>query len=198
MTGSSTANNQNDVDPASYLSIDFTREMDASTLSGAITIEPFVSFALRLDPTDGRRVVLAPDSLLDPSTSYTVDVTTAALDAHGNRLDRNQSFVFQTGLALPLRHWGAFATAVAGGPSGGVWIVNGSGFPRRLVDAASVQSFSWSPDGSRLLIQTDIVNWAAFTPGGGLGPAPFSALLASAPAAGFWYFYICRDCTPHP
>src|SRR5260370_10755188 len=91
MTGSSTANNQNDVDLASYLSIDFTREMDASTLRGAITIEPFVSFAVRLDPTDGRRAVLAPDSLLDPSTAYTVDVTTAALDAHGNRSEEHTS-----------------------------------------------------------------------------------------------------------
>jgi dipeptidyl aminopeptidase/acylaminoacyl peptidase len=197
VTGSSPANNQNDVDPASYLSIDFTREMDASTLIGAITIEPFASFAVRLDPTDGRRAVLAPDSLLDPSTSYTVDVTTAALDAHGNRLDRNQSFVFHTGLALPLRHWVAFATAVAGGSSGGVWIVNESGFPRRLVDAASVQSFSWSPDGSSLLIQNDVASWTAFNPAGGSTLLPFTATWASALAAGLGYVYIDMGGTLH-
>src|SRR5260370_38375917 len=115
-------------------------------------MELFVSFAVRPDPTDGRRAVLAPDSLLDSSSAYAVDVRTAALDAHGNRLDRNQSFVFQTGLAVPLRHWVAFATALAGGPSGGVWIGNESGFPPRLVQAPSGQSFSWSADGSSLLI----------------------------------------------
>lgn len=197
VTGSSPANNQSNVDPASYLSIDFTREMDASTLNGAITIEPFVSFAVRLDPTDGRRAVLAPDSLLDPATTYTVNVTTAALDAHGNRLDRNQSLIFQTGPSVPLRHWVAFATAVAGGSSGGVWIVNESGFPRRLVDAPSVQSFSWSPDGSSLLIQTDIASWTAFNPAGGSTPLPFTATWASALAAGLGYVYIDMVGTLH-
>jgi hypothetical protein len=197
VTGSSPANNQSNVDPASYLSIDFTREMDASTLNGAINIEPFVSFAVRLDPTDGKRAVLAPDSLLDPATTYTVDVTTAALDAHGNRLDRNQSFNFQTGPSVPLRHWVAFATAIASGSSGGVWIVNESGFPRRLVEAPSVQSFSWSPDGSSLLIQTDIASWTAFSPAGGSNPLPFTASWASALAAGLGYVYIDMDGTLH-
>jgi Bacterial Ig-like domain len=197
VTGSSPANNQSDVDPASYLSIDFTREMDASTLEGAITIEPFVRFSARLDPTDGRRAVLAPDSLLDPSTTYTVDVTTAALDAHGNRLDHNQGYVFHTGPALPLRHWVAFATALAGGSSGGVWIVNESGFPRRLVDAPSVQSFSWSPEGSSLLIQTDPGSWTAFAPGGGSTPLPFTGAWASALAAGLGYVYIDLSGTLH-
>jgi hypothetical protein len=197
VTGSSPANNQGNVDPASYLSIDFTREMDASTLNRAISIEPFVPFAVRLDPIDGKRAVLAPDSLLEPATTYTVDVTTAALDAHGNQLDRNQTFVFQTGSTLPLRHWVAFATAIAGGSSGGVWIVNESGFPRRLVEAPSVQSFSWSPDGSSLLIQTDITSWTAFNPAGGSTPLPFTASWASALAAGRGYVYIDLDGTLH-
>src|SRR5260370_33091979 len=104
-------------------------------------MELFVSFAVRPDPTDGRRAVLAPDSLLDSSTAYTVDVTTAAFDAHGNRLDRNQSFVFQTGLAVPLRHWVAFATALAGAPSGGACIVSESGVPLQPVVEASGEWF---------------------------------------------------------
>jgi hypothetical protein len=197
VTGSSPANNQSDVDPASYLSIDFTRDMDASTLEGAITIEPFVRFSARLDPTDGRRAVLAPDTLLDPSTTYTVDVTTAALDAHGNRLDHNQRYIFNTGPALPLRHWVAFATALAGGSSGGVWIVNESGFPRRLVDAPSVQSFSWSPEGSSLLVQTDPGKWTAFAPGGGSTPLPFTGAWAAALAEGLGYVYIDLGGTLH-
>jgi hypothetical protein len=197
VTGSSPANNESSVDPASYLSIDFTREMDASTLSGAITIAPFVPFSVRLDPTDGRRAVLAPDSLLDPSTTYRVNVGTAALDAHGNRLDRNQSFVFHTGPARPLRHWVAFATALAGGSSGGVWIVNESGFPRRLFDGPSVQSFSWSPDGSSLLIQTDGGSWSSFAPEAGSTPMPFKGNWAAALAAGLGYVYIDAAATLH-
>ncbi len=197
VTGSNPANNQSDVDPASYLSIDFTREMDASTLEGAITIEPFVRFSARLDPTDGRRAVLAPDALLEPSTTYTVNVTTAALDAHGNRLDHNQTYAFHTGPALPLRHWVAFATALTGGSSGGVWIVNESGFPRRLVDAPSVQSFSWSPEGSSLLIQTNPGSWTAFAPGGDSSPLPFTGNWAAALAAGLGYGYIDMTGTLH-
>jgi Big-like domain-containing protein len=197
VTGSIPANNQSDVDPASYLSIDFTREMDASTLEGAITIEPFVRFSARLDPTDGRRAVLAPDALLEPSTTYTVNVTSAALDAHGNRLDHNQTYAFHTGPALPLRHWVAFATALTGGSSGGVWIVNESGFPRRLVDAPSVQSFSWSPEGSSLLIQTDPGSWTAFAPGGDSSPLPFTGNWAAALAAGLGYAYIDLTGTLH-
>ncbi len=119
VASSAPANNESDVDPASYLSIDFTREMDASTLGSSITIEPSIPFSVRLDPADAKRAVVAPDLLLDPSTTYTVDVSTAALDAHGNQLYRNQSFVFTTGSSRPLRHWVAFATALADGSSGG-------------------------------------------------------------------------------
>src|ERR1700730_2024810 len=71
LAGSSPANNESDVDPASYLSIDFSREMDASTLASAITIVPFVPFSVRLDPTDSRRAVGAPDSLPDPYPTHT-------------------------------------------------------------------------------------------------------------------------------
>ncbi len=190
VAGSNPANSENDVDPAAYLSIDFTREMDATSLASAITIEPFVPFSVRLDPTDGRRAVVAPDSLLDPLTTYTVNVGTAALDAHGNQLDRNQSFVFHTGATRPLRHWVAFAAALADGSSGGVWIVNESGFPRRVFDGPSVQSFSWSPEGSSLLIQIGAATWSAYTPGGTLTPLPFTATWAGALTAGLGYVYI--------
>ncbi len=190
VVSSAPGNSESDVDPASYLSLDFTREMDASTLGGAITIEPSVPFSVRLDPADAKRAVVAPDLLLDPSTSYTVDVSTAALDLHGNQLYRNQSFVFTTGPSHPLRHWVAFATALADGSSGGVWIVNESGFPRRVFDGPSVHSFSWSPDGSTLLIQGDSLSWSAFTPGVGSTQLPFKAVWAAALAAGLGYVYI--------
>ena len=190
VTGSTPANNETDVDPASYLSIDFTRDMDASTLGGAITIEPTVPFSVRLDPTDARVAVVAPATLLAPSTTYTVSVSTAGLDAHCNQLDRDLSFVFHTGAARPLHNWVAFATTLSDGSSGGVWIVNDRGFPRQLFDGAGVQSFSWSPEGTSLLIQTDAVSWATFTPSVGSTPLPFKATWAAALAAGRGYVYI--------
>src|SRR5260370_7954653 len=110
MTGPSPANNQSDVAPAAYLSIAFTREMDASTLDSAITIEPFVLFSVRLDPTDGRRAVLAPDSLLDPTTTYTVNISTAAGDAHANRPAHNQTPAVHTCPPPPLPRHTAITT----------------------------------------------------------------------------------------
>ena len=190
LAASSPSDDESNVDPASYLSIDFTRDMDASTLASAITLRPFVPFSVRLDPADARRAVVAPDSLLDPSTAYTVNVSTAALDAHGNQLARNESFVFTTGAARPLHHWIAFATSFANGSSAGVWIVNESGFPRLLFAGPSVQSFSWSPEGSRLLIQTTITTWSAFTPGQGSVQLPFTATWAAVLAQGRGYVYI--------
>src|SRR5260370_27374542 len=106
--------------------------MDASTLGSAITIEPSVPFSVRLDPADAKRAVVAPGLLLDPSTTYTVAVSTAAIDAHGNQLYRNQSFVFTTGQSRPLRHCVAFSTALADGSSGAEWIVHERCLPRRL------------------------------------------------------------------
>jgi len=197
VVASAPANDEADVDPASYLSIDFTREMDATTLASAITIEPSVPFSVRLDPADAKRAVVAPESLLDPSTTYTVDVSTAALDAHGNQLDRNASFAFTTGPSRPLRHWVAFATALADGSSGGVWIVNESGFPRRVFGGPSVHSFSWSPEGSTLLIQGEALSWSAFTPSVGSTQLPFKAAWAAALASGLGYVYIDTGGTLH-
>ena len=197
VAGSTPANLDSNVDPASYLAIDFTREMDPSTLSNAITIEPSVPFSVRLDPTDAKRAVVAPDSLLTPATTYTVNVGTAALDAHGNQLDRDQTIVFHTGPARQLHHWVAFTTALRDGSSGGVWIVNESGFPRQIFSGSSVRSFSWSPDGASLLVQTDVVSWSVFTPGTGATTLPFTATWAAALAAGRGYVYMQSDGTLH-
>ncbi|TMD00468.1 MAG: hypothetical protein E6J05_03355 [Chloroflexi bacterium] len=187
---SAPADKENDVDPASYVSIDFSREMDVSTLAGAITIGPVVPFTVRLDPTDGRRAVVVPGSLLNPGTLYTIWISTAALDSHGNQLNRAVSFAFNTGAVRPLHHWVSFATSLADGTSGGVWIVNESGLPRRLYDAQSVRSFSWSPEGTSLLVQTGAATWSSFTPGTGSKPLPFNGVWAAQLEAGRGYIYI--------
>jgi hypothetical protein len=194
---SAPADKENDVDPASYISIDFSRDMDVSTLAGAITIGPVVPFTVRLDPTDGRRAVVVPGSLLNPSTLYTVWIGTAALDSHGNQLNRAASFAFNTGAVRPLRHWVSFATALADGTSGGVWIVNESGLPRRLFDAQSVRSFSWSPEGTSLLVQTGAASWSSFTPGTGSQALPFSGVWAAPLEAGRGYIYIDASLVLH-
>jgi hypothetical protein len=184
------ANAEGGVDPAAYLILNFTRDMNGASLQGAITITPPVPFNVRLDPADGRRAVIAPSSLLTPSTTYTIGVTTAALDADGNQLVHAQSLAFNTGTIRLLRHWVAFAADSATGSSGGLWIVNESGFPRQLFGGASVQSFSWSPEGDRILIQGDAESWSVFTPGQDPAQLGFHATWAAALGSGLGYAFI--------
>jgi Big-like domain-containing protein len=191
------ANADTGIDPAAYLTLDFTREMDAASMKGAITISPTVPFSVRLDPTDGRRAIVAPDELLGPNTTYTLSVNTSALDADGNQVGRDQSAEFTTGAVRPLHHWVAFATDGAGGSPRGLWIVNESGFPRQLFDSSAVRSFSWSPDGGKLLIQGDGESWFEFAPGSGTVALGFKASWAAALAFGMGYVYLDDGGTLH-
>jgi hypothetical protein len=184
------ANADTGIDPAAYLTLDFTREMNAASMKGAITISPTVPFSVRLDPGDARRAIVAPDQLLVPNTTYTLAVSTSALDADGNQLDRDQSTAFTTGAVLPLHNWVAFATNGAGGSPRGLWIVNESGFPRQLFDSSVVRSFSWSPDGGKLLIEGDGESWSEFTPGIGTVALAFKASWAAALASDMGYVYL--------
>jgi hypothetical protein len=190
LAGSTPANGETGVDPAAYLALDFSRNMTASSLAGAITISPAVPFSVRLDPADGARAIIAPGALLQASTAYTIAVTTAALDADGNQLAKNDSITFRTGPVRPLSHWVAFTTADADGTPGGLWIVNESGFPRELFAGGAVQSFSWSPEGDRLLLQGDGETWSVFTPGQDAVPLGFKAKWAAALASGMGYVYL--------
>jgi hypothetical protein len=187
--GSAPANGESGVDPAAYLALNFSREMNGSSLSRAITINPPVPFSVRLDPTDGRRAIIAPATLLQASSAYAVTVTTAALDADGNRLAKDESISFTTGLVRQLRHWVAFTTTNADGTSGALWMVNESGFPRKLY-AGAVNSFSWAPEGDRLLVQGDGETWSALIAGQDPQPLGFKATWAAALAAGMGYVYI--------
>ena len=178
------------VDPAAYLNLDFTREMNPVTLRSAIAISPNVPFDLRLDPGDGRRAIIAPSQLLTANTSYQLLVNTAALDVDGNQLARNELIRFTTGPLRALRHWIAFATDSPDGAAGGLWIVDERGFPRQLFDASAVESFTWSPGGESMLIQGAGQTWWKFTPGAGETPLSFKARWAAALAAGMGYVYI--------
>ena len=151
LAGASPADGAAGVDPADYLTVEFTHPMNAASLKSAITFTPAVQFSVRLDPSDGRRAIVAPDALLQPATAYHMLVTTAALDADGNQLDLVRSIQFTTGAVRPLHNWIAFGTESGAGASGGLWIVNESGFPRQLLDVNTLHAFSWSPEGDRLV-----------------------------------------------
>ena len=190
LAASTPLNGEGGVDPVAYLTLSFTREMNAASLPGAITITPTAPFSVRTDPADGRRAIIAPAALLEPSATYTISVSTAAVDADGNQLDRDQSIVFNTGAIRPLRHWVAFTTQGSANGQGSLWIVNESGFPRQLFGSAGVQSFSWSPEGDRILVEGDHESWSVFTPGQDPLQLGFRGPWAAALASGMGYAYI--------
>jgi hypothetical protein len=190
LAGSTPANGDTGTDPAAYLVVNFNRDMDGASLANAITVSPSTPVSVRLDPTDGRRAIIAAATLLQPSTAYAIGVTTAARDADGNQLAKDLSIAFTTGPFRPLRHWVAFSTITAAGTPGALWIVNESGFPRKLYGGGAVRSFSWSPEGDRLLVQGDGEAWSVLTPGQEPVPLGFKGTWAAALASGTGYVYI--------
>ena len=190
VTGSAPAAGDIGIDPSSYLTVDFTRAMDLSSLKSAVALSPTVSVDVRIDPADGRRVVIAPQQLLSPSTDYELLVNTAAVDIDGNQLGRDEVVHFTTGPLRPLRNWIAFATDNLTGTAGGLWMVNDRGFPRQLFDAGAVRSFSWSPAGDALLLQGQDETWWSYTPGGGTTTLTFKAPWAASLAPGMGFVYI--------
>jgi len=187
--GSTPSDGDTAIDPADYLSVTFSRAMLESSLAGAIVFTPEVRFGVRIDPSDLRQVIVAPDSLLQPNTSYRMLVTQLAKDVDGNELDQVRSISFKTGAARPLHHWVAFAAENSARTSGGLWIVNETGIPRQLLESSAVTAFSWSPDGQRIVFET-ADGWATFAPGEGTQLLGFSAIWAAALAPGLGYVYL--------
>ena len=190
MVASTPASGDRGVDPASYLALDFTRAMDQQSLSSAISLYPTVPADVRLDPNDSRRAIVAPSQLLAPNTTYQLSVSTAALDADHNQLDRNQTVQFTTGTLHPLHGWITFTVTNPDGSPGGAWMVDQQGFPRRIYDSGPVNSFRWSPSGDRLLLQGADDAWSVFVPGGESTPLPFKATWAAALGSGLGYVYL--------
>ncbi|HEX4212045.1 MAG TPA: Ig-like domain-containing protein [Candidatus Dormibacteraeota bacterium] len=168
------------IDPSTYLALTFSRPMNLSSLASAIHIGPSISFTLHDDPTNPARVLIAPQGLLYPNTSYSVTVSDRALDRHGNHLRKGQVTTFSTGARVPLSHWVSFATTgSSAGVGNGIWIVNDTLIPRRLV-SGQVSDYSWSADGSLLLVRGQGESWSVRpVEGGSPTPLPFQAEWAS-------------------
>jgi hypothetical protein len=162
LAGSSPGDGERGVDGAAYIALNFSREMDTSTLPQALSISPSTRFTLERDPSDPLRVVVVPEALLEPNQQYAVTVTSKARDVDGNRLGTGSAFTFTTGPRHGLQHWIGFVAeepAGGGGRSPGVWIVDQNRFPRLLVPA-SVSWFTWSGDGQRLLLRSSGGTWS--------------------------------------
>ena len=182
ISGSTPAEGDRSVDPATYLALTFSRPMDLSSLRRAISLSPSIPTAIRADTGDPRRVLIAPQGLLYANTTYSLTVLPSARDGHGNRLQAGVVVTFTTGPRQPLKHWVGFAAAPEQKPVGsGVWIVNDVAFPRQLVPA-TVSSFTWSPDGTKLLARSRDGTWSVLPVSGG-SPTPL-------PVSGNWAAFV--------
>lgn len=185
-------NGDRNVDPATYITLTFNRGMAAGSLSSAISLSPDAPFHIRQDPSDTRRVTLAPDSLLEPRVTYSVTVNHDAMDADGNHLTGGSVVTFTTGDFRALKHWVSFIAEPwpgSQGGAGGVWIVNESGFPRRLI-GTPVETFIWSADGSRLLLRAPSGQWSDQPLAGTAKTLPISGEWAGFLAPGLGYAFL--------
>ena len=181
------------VDPASYISLTFSRAMDADTLAGAIDLVPAAPFAVHQDPGDPRHVVLAPQSLLLARTGYQVTIGQAARDQDGNRLSGTATVSFSTGDVRPLRHWVSFiaesSAASAASAGVGLWAVDDNRVPRELI-RGSVGAFSWSADGTHLLLRNGDGTWSDQPLDGAAVKLPISGGWADFLAPGRGYAFL--------
>jgi hypothetical protein len=171
----------------------FSRPMDVSALLGAVSIRPDTPLSLRADPADGRRVIVAPQVLLQPGAAYTLAVDRNALDVDGNQLRAPAQVRFETGANRALRHWIGALTQPFGEHAGqGVWIVDENRFPRRISSVAA-DGFSWAPDGLGVLLHLPGDRWATQAVGGAPLELPFQADWAADLGAGRGYVYLEGD-----
>ena len=174
------------VDPSSYLTLTFSREMNPQSFADAVTFSPPSSFAIRGDPADARRVILAPKNLLASASEYQVSLGSNATDIDGNHLVPAR-LRFATGPIRSLSRWITFLAARSGdATAAGVWMVDEAGFPRLLEEGAA-DAFVLSPDGTDLLIRHADLSWIHHPLGGTMIDLPFKASWASylGPEAGY-------------
>ncbi len=178
------------VDPSTYVALDFSRPMNVGSLASAVSLSPAIGFQLLQDPADSRRVIVAPQALLDTNAPYSLTVTAAALDVNGNHLQAGTTIEFHTGRLQRLQHWiGFVAQPLTGGGTSAVWIVNEARLPRQVL-GGSAAAFNWSSAGDRMLVRSDAGEWSDAALDGASKQLPFTAVWAAYLAPGRGYAYL--------
>lgn len=160
VTDSTPAGAQTGVDPAAYLDVSFNHRMSAGSLASGFQLAPPVAVSATLAADDPFHVIVAPSGLLAAETAYTLTITTAVKDAHGNPLPTASEIAFRTGPTRPLRGWiTCLATPAAGGPSGGdLWMVDSNRLPRELL-AGPISDYEWAPSADEVTVETGPRAW---------------------------------------
>jgi WD40 repeat protein len=143
----------------------FSRPMRPDTMQAAIQLTPDTPFLLRTRPGgDNSQFEIIPESLLQPSLSYTVSVD-RPLDVHGNAIFGRVQSRFKTGTLSLARKIG-YLVGQRDQPAFGIAVVDphADSFLNRstpklawkLADQAiptdAILSFDWAPDGQRLVL----------------------------------------------
>jgi Big-like domain-containing protein len=157
---STPAGAQTGVDPAAYLDVSFNHRMSAASLAAGFQLSPPVALSAMLAPDDPFHVVVAPAGLLAAGTGYTLTVTTAVKDAHGNPLPKPSEIAFRTGPTRPLHGWiTCLATGAAAGPAtGDLWMVDANRLPRQLL-SGPISDYEWAPTADELTVETGQRAW---------------------------------------
>ena len=181
MTGSNPADGATQVGIDQYLNVSFGYMVQPDSLQpGAITLTPDTPVTLRRDPTDPYNVIVAPQGLLKPFTTYQVHVTTAVRNTDGNRIGHARTITFHTGKSQLLQSWITFVGPGSASNDGqGVWLVQERpDLPRPLLHGAFTQA-GWSANGRQLLVQRPDGGWAEAGLDGSLRDLPFRGQWAS-------------------
>lgn len=160
MTGSSPSDGATGVGIDQYLNVSFGYPVLPSSLhSGAITLTPDTPVTLRRDPSDPYNVIIAPQRLLQPFTTYHLHITREVRNTDGNRIGHARTVTFRTGKAQLLQTWITFL-GPASSAGQGVWLVQAHpDLARPLLQGAYSQA-SWDANGRQLLVERADGVWA--------------------------------------
>jgi len=148
------------VGPDQAIAVNFNRAMDLASLRRAISLQPVPTggYSVAANPTVAGRFLVEPLRPLQPSSTYTLTVSRAALDVDGNHLQKGTKVTFTVG---KLGSTSSIDFAAGPSPTDYTEVLAASpplvpGDPpalRELVTAAAGQHYSFAtgaPDGEYL------------------------------------------------
>lgn len=180
LTGSDPSSGSTGVGIDQYLDVSFGYRIQPSSLvKGSITLDPHTPVTLRRDPKDPYVVIVAPQHLLKPRTTYHLHVSREIRNTDGNGLARARTITFRTQKPAPVQGWITFVGGNQGTGDQGVWLVQASpDLPRPLASGAYTQA-SWAAGARQLLVQRSGDSWAVMGLDGSTRPLPFTAQWAA-------------------